>query len=47
MSEENRTPTRQFVEVGDVHHSSESASEGEENLRSQLLCRRIAKLLGR
>ena len=41
MSEENRTSTRQFVEVGDVHHSDESASEGEENLQSQLLDRRL------
>ena len=41
MSEENRTSTRQFVEIGDVHHSGESASEGEDNLQSQLLDRRL------
>ena len=41
MSGENRTPTRQFDEVGDVHHSGESASERENNLQSQLLDRRM------
>ena len=42
MLEENRTPTRQFVEVGDVHPSGQSASEGEDNLQSQLLDRRMS-----
>ena len=42
MSEKNRTPTIQFGQVGDVHHSGESASDGEENLRSQLLDRRMS-----
>ena len=43
MFEENRTtPTRHFVEVGDIHHSGESASEGEDNLQSQLLERRLS-----
>ena len=37
MSEENRTPTTQFVEVGDVNHSVELASEGKDNFQSQLL----------
>ena len=41
MSEVNRTPTKQFVEIGDNHHSGESVSDGEENLRSQLLDRTI------
>ena len=36
MSEKNRTPARLFVEVVDVHHSGGSASEGEDNLHSQL-----------
>ena len=40
MSEENKTSTRQLVEVGDVHPSGETTIDGEENLRSQLLdCR--------
>ena len=39
MSEEYRTPTRQFIEVGDVHHSGDLASEGKEHLRLQLLDR--------
>ena len=42
MSEEDRTPTRQLVEVGDVHLSGESASGGEDNLQSQLLDRRLS-----
>ena len=43
MFEENRTtPTRQFIKVGDIHHSGESASEGEDNLQSQLLDRRLS-----
>ena len=39
MSEENRTPSRQFVEIGDIHHSVDSAGKGEGNLKSQLLDR--------
>ena len=39
ISEKNRTPTRQSVEVGHVHHSGESASEGGDNLKSQPLDR--------
>ena len=42
MSKENKTPTRQFVEVGDAHNSGESASEIEENLQSQLIDRRFS-----
>ena len=42
MSEENRTPTRQFVEHGDVHHFGETASEGESNLQFQLLDGRMS-----
>ena len=42
MSEGNRTPTGRFVEVNDVHRSGESASEGEDNLRVQLLDRRMS-----
>ena len=42
MSEENRTPKKHFVEVIDCHHSSELASERENNLQSQLLDRRIS-----
>ena len=38
-SPKKRTPTRQFVELGDAHGSGESASDGEGNLRSQLLDR--------
>ena len=41
MLEENRTLNRQFVERGDVHHSGETAADGEKNLRSQLLDRRM------
>ena len=41
MFEENWTPTRQFVEVGDVNYSSESASETEYSLESQLLDYRL------
>ena len=33
MSENIRTPFKQFAEIGDVHRSGESASESEENLR--------------
>ena len=35
MSRENRTPTGQVIEVGDRHHSGESATEGEDNLPRQ------------
>ena len=41
MSEENRTFTRQSVELGEAHISSRSAGDGEENLQSQLLDRRM------
>ena len=37
MSEANRTTTWQFVEIGDTHVSTESASDVEDNLQSQLL----------
>ena len=40
MSEEYRIPTKPFVELGDLHHLSGSASE-EDNLPSQLLDRRL------
>ena len=42
MSEGNRTPTRQFVEIGDAHVSAESASDVEDNLQSQLLERKLS-----
>ena len=42
MSERNRTPTRSFIEVGNVHHSGESADEGEDNLQLQLLDRKMS-----
>ena len=42
MSEERRTPTRLFVETGDVHKSSESTSEGEDTLQSQLINQRMS-----
>ena len=42
MSEENRTPTRQFVQIGEAHSSAESASGVEDNLQSQLLERRFS-----
>ena len=41
MSEESRTSTRQFVEVGSVHLSGESTSEGEDKLQSQLFDQRM------
>ena len=41
MSEENLTPTRLLVELGDVHHSRESGNDGEKNLLSRLLDRRM------
>ena len=41
MSEVDKTPTRQFIGVGDVHHSADSSSDGEVNLQSQLLDRRL------
>ena len=37
MSEENRTPTTQFVEVADVNHSVELVSEEKDIFQSQLL----------
>ena len=42
MSEENRTPTRQFVEIDDAHASVESAGDGEDNLQSHLLERKFS-----
>ena len=42
MSEENRTSTRQFVEIGDAPNSIEPASDAEGNLQSQLLERRLS-----
>ena len=39
MSEEDKTPTIQFVGVGDAHHLGESATEIENYLQSQLLRR--------
>ena len=39
ISEESRTLSRQFVELGGVNHSGESGSDGEENLPAQLLDR--------
>ena len=42
MSEENRRPTRQFVEHGHTLHAGEAGSVGEENLWSQLLDRRMS-----
>ena len=42
MSQENRTPTKQFVKFGDVRHSGDSASEGEDDLQLQLLDRRMS-----
>ena len=40
MSEENTTPTRQFVETGFAPKPAESASEAEDNLQSQSIeCR--------
>ena len=43
MSEENKAPTRQLVRVGDVHHTSETASEGEK-LQSKLLDCRLSSI---
>ena len=42
ISEENRTPTGEFVELGGTHHSGESDNNGEENLQWQLLDQRLA-----
>ena len=39
MSDENRTPTGQFVKIGDAHKSGKSASDVEDNLQSQQLDR--------
>ena len=33
MSERNKKPTRQFIEVGDAHALVELASDGEDNAR--------------
>ena len=41
LTEEHRTPTRQFVEVGDIHHLGEFTSEEEDTLQSQFLDRRM------
>ena len=40
MSEGNRKPTRQFVEIGDAHVATESGSDTGDNLQSQLLDRK-------
>ena len=42
MSKENRTPTLQFVEIGDAHNSAKSASDFEDSLSSQLQERRFS-----
>ena len=42
MSEENKTPTRPFIEIGDAHNQVESASDVEDNLQSQLLERKFS-----
>ena len=42
MSGENKTPTRQFVEIGDIHNWGEWASEGEDHLQSQLFDRIVS-----
>ena len=42
MSEGNRTPTQQFVEVGDAHVSAESTNDVEDNLQSDLLERKLS-----
>ena len=44
MSEENRTPTRQFVENGYTHKSAESAADVADNLQSQALERRLSSI---
>ena len=36
IPEENKMPTRQFVDIGDVHHAGGSASEEEDNLQTKL-----------
>ena len=41
MSEASRAPTGKFVEVRDAHNSGESATDGEENPRSQAPDRRM------
>ena len=33
MSEQNQTPIRPFVGLGDAHYPREAAGNGEENLR--------------
>ena len=43
MSQENRTPTRQFVEIGDAHVLAEAKRDAEDNLlitRSEAVVRR-------
>ena len=42
MSEGNRTPTPKFVDIGNVHASVGSTSDGEDNLQSQLLERKLS-----
>ena len=41
MCEETRIPTRQFVEIGDAYVSAELGSDGQDNLQSQLLDRKL------
>ena len=41
MYEENTTPNRQFVKIGDARNSVESVSDVEDNLQSQSPERRI------
>ena len=40
MAEASRTPTRQFVKIGDADVSAESGSDAEDNLQPQILGRR-------
>ena len=42
MSEENRTPTKKLVEIGDFYQSGQSASEGQNNWQSQFLDGRMS-----
>ena len=42
MSEANRLPTRQFVEIGNSHVLAESASDFDDDLQSQLLERKLS-----
>ena len=41
MSEEMKTPTRLFFELGDAYISNDSVSDGEEKFQSQLLDHRM------